>query len=102
MTLIETARAHSAEVWSREIVPALHDYIRIPNVSAAFDPGWAEHGHMAEAVELIRAWCAEREIAGLTVDVRELPGRTPLIVVDVPSFGLNEADGSDDSQPTRP
>ncbi len=94
MTLIETARAHSAEVWSREIVPALHDYIRIPNVSAAFDPGWAEHGHMAEAVELIRSWCAEREIAGLTVEVRELPGRTPLIVVDIPSFGLNEA--SDD------
>ena len=48
MTLIETARAHSAEVWSREIVPALHDYIRIPNVSPAFDPDWAEHGHMAE------------------------------------------------------
>ena len=98
MTLIETARAHSADVWSREIVPALHDYIRIPNVSAAFDPGWAEHGYMAEAVELIRAWCAEREIAGLTVDVRELPGRTPLIVVDVPSFGLDdEADGPESS-----
>ena len=98
VTLIETARAHSADVWSREIVPALHDYIRIPNVSAAFDPGWAEHGYMAEAVELIRAWCAEREIAGLTVDVRELPGRTPLIVVDVPSFGMDdEADGPDNA-----
>ncbi|MGD9704035.1 MAG: M20/M25/M40 family metallo-hydrolase [Acidimicrobiia bacterium] len=91
--MIETVRAHSAEVWSAEIVPALHDYIRIPNVSAAFDPDWAEHGHMAEAVELIRAWCAARDVVGLSVDVRELPGRTPLIVVDIPAFG---ADGSDD------
>jgi acetylornithine deacetylase/succinyl-diaminopimelate desuccinylase-like protein len=93
VTLIDTARAHSAQVWSDEIVPALHDYIRIPNVSAAFDPEWAAHGHMAEAVELVRAWCAARDIAGSTVEVLELPGRTPLLLVDVVAFGQH---GSDD------
>ena len=35
------------------IVPALRDYIRIPNVSVAFDPQWDEHGHMRRAVELV-------------------------------------------------
>ena len=44
--------------WDDDILPTLHDYIRIPNVSPAFDAAWAEHGHMAAAVELIRAWCA--------------------------------------------
>ena len=49
-----------------DIVPALHDYIAIPNVSPAFDAEWAEHGHMARAVELVAAWCRARAIAGMT------------------------------------
>ena len=92
-TFADTAIAHSADVWQTEIIPALHDYIRIPNVSPAFDPDWVAHGHMAKAVELIRSWCAERTIAGLTVELHELPGRTPLLLVDVPAFGPN---GSND------
>lgn len=86
-TLASTTITHSSTVWRDEIVPALHEYIRIPNVSAAFDPDWQAHGHMAKAVELIRSWCAERSIAGLSVELHELPGRTPLLLVDVPAFG---------------
>jgi len=49
---------HIDRVWDDEIVPALHEYITIPNVSALYDPHWDEHGHMERAVELVRAWCA--------------------------------------------
>ena len=94
MSLIETARDHSASVWRDEIVPALHDYIRIPAVSAVFDPDWAAHGHIAAAVALIRDWCAQRDVDGLTIDVCELPGRSPLIFVEVPAFGPH---GSNDN-----
>jgi len=73
-------------IWSHHIEPALHDYIRIPNVSAAFDERWEEHGHMHEAVDLVRNWCATRPIAGLTVDVHEIPDHTPLIVMEIPAF----------------
>jgi acetylornithine deacetylase/succinyl-diaminopimelate desuccinylase-like protein len=40
---------------------------------------------MADAVELVRAWCAARPIDGLTVEVHELDGRTPVVLVDVPA-----------------
>ena len=43
-------------IWDDEIIPALTDYIRIPNKSPAFDPDWEEHGHMEQAVELFAAW----------------------------------------------
>ena len=76
-------RAVSDEVWDREIVPALTDYIRIPNVSPAYDAGWETAGHMDRAVELARAWCAARPIEGLTVEVLALEGRTPLLLCDV-------------------
>ena len=72
-----TIADHVDRVWTDDILPALHDYIAIPNVSVAYDPDWREHGHMDRAVELIRAGARTRTIAGLTVEVHELPGRTP-------------------------
>ncbi|MGA1075701.1 MAG: M20/M25/M40 family metallo-hydrolase [Ilumatobacteraceae bacterium] len=81
-----TIREHVDLRWE-EIVPLLCEYIAIPNVSEAFDPDWRANGHMDRAVELVRAWCAGRDIAGATVEVHELEGRSPLVVVDVPAFG---------------
>ena len=72
------------DTWERDILPTLQEYVAIPNVSEAYDADWAEHGHMDRAVELIRSWCAARPIDGLTVEVQEIPGRTPLIVMEVP------------------
>jgi acetylornithine deacetylase/succinyl-diaminopimelate desuccinylase-like protein len=89
-------QAHIDQVWHDEIVPALHDYIRIPALSPAFDQQWAAHGHIDEAVELIRGWCATRNVAGLTVDVHRIEGRTPVIIMDVPAFPDPNAPGAAD------
>jgi acetylornithine deacetylase/succinyl-diaminopimelate desuccinylase-like protein len=83
--------AHSAlpsfieDVWNASIVPTLESYIRIPNKSPAFDPEWQARGHMQRAVELIASWCRERPIEGLTVEVVQLPERTPLIFMEIPA-----------------
>lgn len=87
-----TVGRHVQQVWHDDVLPMLHDYIRIPCVSVAFDPDWRAHGHLDAAVEMIRSWCAERSIVGLSVEVIELPGRTPLIVCDVPAFGVAASD----------
>ena len=89
MTITDLSR-HTDEVWET-IVPVLHDYIAIPNVSPVFDPQWREHGHMAEAVDLIADWCRARPIPGLTVEVVELDGRTPLILMEIPATGAGSA-----------
>jgi len=34
----------------------------------------------------VRSWCAARPIDGLSVSVHELPGRTPVVVCEVPAF----------------
>jgi acetylornithine deacetylase/succinyl-diaminopimelate desuccinylase-like protein len=82
-----TAAAHVDKVWDDDIVPVLHDYIRIPNVSVAYDAGWDEAGHMARATELLHQWCVRHAgdtFPGATVEVQEIEGRTPLLLVDVP------------------
>ncbi len=71
------------ESWERDILPTLQEYVAIPNVSEAYDAEWSAHGHMDRAVELIRSWCAARPIEGLSVEVHDIPGRTPLIVMEV-------------------
>jgi len=81
-----------ARVWDGSAVPALTDYIRIPNLSPAFDPEWAAHGHMEQAIELVAAWMRARPIAGLEVSIERLHGRTPVIVAEVASTG--SADGT--------
>ena len=42
------------EIWDQSIVPALCEYVRIPNKSPAFDPEWENHGFMQQAVELLQ------------------------------------------------
>jgi len=81
------------QVWGDAIVPTLVDYIRIPNKSPAFDPDWAAHGHMEEAVAMFERWARERLAAlpGATLDVVRLPGRTPLILIEVPGSGSKAA-----------
>src|SRR5262249_9799153 len=71
--------------WRSSILPALHEYIAIPNESPAFDPKWREHSHMDRAVDLVANWIRGRGIGGLTLEVVRLPKRTPLLLVEIPS-----------------
>ena len=91
MTLRSPAADHVHSAWDA-IVPVLHDFIAIPNVSPVFDPEWAANGHMQRAVDLVVDWCNGRSIPGATVEVHELPGRTPVVLVDVPPSGGGAAD----------
>jgi acetylornithine deacetylase/succinyl-diaminopimelate desuccinylase-like protein len=78
---------HVERVWADDVLARLDEYIRIPCVSSHFDPEWRAHGHLDRAIELVRAWCVARDVAGLRVDVHELEGRTPVLVVEVPASG---------------
>ena len=71
--------------WDADIVPQLVDYIRIPAKSPHFDPQWREHGHIEAAVQLALAWSRRQPIAGMTLEVIRLEGRTPVIFFDVPA-----------------
>ncbi|HZS83413.1 MAG TPA: M20/M25/M40 family metallo-hydrolase [Stellaceae bacterium] len=80
--------------WAEEVVPRLVEYIRIPNKSPAFDPDWAAHGHMEAAVTLFAGWAREKiaEVPGAQLDIVRLPGRTPVILIDLPATGGRKGD----------
>ena len=78
------AEALVAELFEASVVPALIDYIKIPNKSPVFDPDWDQNGYMRAAMDLIVAWCERHRLEGMELQVVELPGRTPLLFIDVP------------------
>jgi acetylornithine deacetylase/succinyl-diaminopimelate desuccinylase-like protein len=91
---MDTARLSKliGETWDDEVVPTLVEYIKVPNKSPAFDPKWAEHGYMDEAVRMFEAY-ARKKIAGwqgATLEVVRLAGRTPVILIEIPASGTSK------------
>jgi acetylornithine deacetylase/succinyl-diaminopimelate desuccinylase-like protein len=73
-----------AKTWDDSIIDRLTAYVRIPNKSPMFDPQWEEHGYMEAAVKLMADWCRAQPLPGARVEVRRLPGKTPLLLIDIP------------------
>ena len=70
--------------WDDDIVPRLVDYIRIPAKSPHFDSAWENHGHIERVIRLAEEWARAQPIAGLTVEIVRIPGRTPLLYFEAP------------------
>jgi len=81
---LERLRSRIAWTWDDSILDHLVAYVRIPNKSPMFDPEWERNGHMEAAVQLMADWCRAQNVPGARTEIRRLPGRTPLLLVDVP------------------
>ena len=75
---------HIHNFWDNEIVPTLVEYIKIPNKSPSFDPDWEKHGHMHKVLELAVQWTEINKPDGSVITVKNSPGRTPLLLLDIP------------------
>ena len=86
--MIDVAKAQKQidQCWGDEIVPTLAEYIKIPNKSPAFDPDWAAHGYMEEAVSMFERWARAKlpALPGAGLETIRLAGRTPVILINVP------------------
>lgn len=74
-------------LWMDSIVPSLGEYIRIPNLSPQFDPDWESNGHMQRAMTLVADWCRAHAPRGMALEIVQLPGRTPLLLLEIPGEG---------------
>ncbi len=71
------------QAWDRDIVSQLSDYIAIPAKSPAFDADWVQHGHLDTVVQRAADWVLAQQVAGLTLEIVRLPGRTPVLFFEV-------------------
>lgn len=80
--------------WDRDILSGLSDLVTIPAVSESFDPEWAANGHLDAAVEHLRTWLSARTLPGATIEIVSLPGKSPVLVADVPASPGAEGAGT--------
>ena len=85
------ALQHVSTKWDNDIVRQLTDYIAVPAKSPMFDPDWAQHGYIDAVVRNAANWVQAQQVAGLTLEVIRLPGRTPVLFFEIPaSSGVTE------------
>ena len=70
--------------WDNHILPAISEYIKIPNKSPAFDPDWKSNGYMDKVVDLASEWVNEHKPDKSTLHIYREDERTPLLILDVP------------------
>ncbi len=68
-------------MWEESVLPTLSEYTRIQCLSPAFDAEWSERGALLQAAELLRDWALAQDV-GLSAEIVQLPGRTPVLWLD--------------------
>ena len=81
---ITRTRTFVNTLWDDSIIPQLCDYIKVPNKSPMFDPEWEQHGYMDQAVTMLHDWCKHQPIDAMQIEVVRLPGRTPVLFLEIP------------------
>ena len=81
----DQALAQVSQAWDSDIVQRLKDYVEIPAKSPSFDANWAEAGLLEAVVRNTAQWIEAQRVAGLTLEVVRLPGRTPVLFFEVAS-----------------
>jgi len=75
--------AQVSQDWDQDLVKQISDYIEIPAKSPMFDPQWAKHGHLLLVAQRAADWVRAQRVQGLTLELIELPGRTPVLFFEV-------------------
>ena len=80
--------------WDSQIVKELTEYIEIPAKSPSFDAQWESNGYLDTVLRRTAEWIEAQKVAGLTLEVVRLPGRTPVLFFDIPATrALSEGSG---------
>ena len=69
--------------FDQEVLPTLTNYAKIPCVSPAYDAEWEAHGFISQAMNLYADWARARQLRDHSVEIRTLPGRTPVLLVTI-------------------
>lgn len=85
----QKARTFAEQDWKDGVYEALCDYIRVPNLSPAYDAECLTNGHQDKAVAVLLGWVNKQKVPSLNVKLVTEPNRTPLIYLELPGSSAN-------------
>jgi acetylornithine deacetylase/succinyl-diaminopimelate desuccinylase-like protein len=63
----------------------LKDFIRIPNLTPAFDSSFFTNGLIQTAAHCVRDWIVSQQIRGLEINIYDSPNVPPIILAEIPA-----------------
>lgn len=77
------ARNLAEEDWKNGVYDTLCEYIKVPNLSPAYDKECLTNGLQEQAIDLLLEWVKKQNVPGLKVQLITEPNRTPLIFMEL-------------------
>jgi hypothetical protein len=71
--------------FEKNAIPAIMDYIRIPNLSRNYDSQWGSNGLLEKAAHFLKDWAINQEVQGLKMEYFQEKGRTPTLFMEIPA-----------------
>ena len=72
------------------IIPNLMNFIRIPNLSPAYDYHWSTNGLLLQAANLIISYARSLDLKNAKIELIQDQGYTPLIFIEIPASRPND------------
>ncbi|GGU21044.1 M20/M25/M40 family metallo-hydrolase [Nocardioides albus] len=80
--------------WETDLLAELSAFIEARAISPAYDAAWEATGQLDAVADRAAQWIRAQGLAGAEVDVLREPGRTPLVLVDVPGTAPDTESGT--------
>ena len=69
------------------VIPTLMDYVRIDNLSPAYDPEWETNGKAEKAANLLLTWALNQGVKGIKGEILKKKGLSPVIFLEIEPQG---------------
>ena len=77
--------------FEKDIVPALMNFIRIPNCSPSYDKDWQTNGFQEQAALYIKEWVESQNMQNTYVHILQEKNRTPFIYIEIEASKKNDS-----------
>ena len=83
-------RTFIEEQWTNSVLPAIMEFITIPNLSPDFDKEWETNGLEEQACNQLVDWIKKQNLENMSLEVLKEPGRTRCIYMEIKGNGVDK------------
>ena len=87
----KTLKKYIEKSFTLNMLPYLMDFIRIPNLSPAFDFNWSTNGLLDKTANFIMSYIQSLELKKANINLIKDKGYTPLIFIEIDSSRKNDS-----------
>ena len=84
---VERTKAYVEENFEKCFVEPISGFIKIPNLTPAFDPEYYSNGLIQDAIQFVKEYAESMNIEGLEFHVHDEEGMPPMVVISIEGTG---------------